>query len=383
MPANRIIRFLWFAVIILPCCVEPFTPEIKESQNALVVEGFLTDQPGIQSIGIYRASPFSNPMLIPDNNCEVRVADKAGNIYQFYTYGDGVYRNWMTELQLVAGTAYKLIVNTIDGNQYESDYQTIPSPSPSIDSLYFEIETVGTSDPEQPLQGIQFYIDIDAGEGQPRNYMWELVETFEYHSDRPATHYYDGVIHGMPDPYLYYYCWYTGRIKNIFTATTKYSDRNRIMRYPLYYVSNQTDRLKIKYSLLVKQYCLGDDAFNYWDQMRKQQQEGGGLYETQPSQLKGNVYNVNDPSETVLGYFSVSSSLEERIFADVHREIFFPAEDCELIIINSLDQMPVYNSVPIYLFSFSPTGGFPYGHARRCFDCTMKGGSNVRPSFWN
>jgi hypothetical protein len=190
------------------------------------------------------------------------------------------------------------------------------------------------------------------------------------------------MIHPMSDPFFLYYCWQTAGIKNIFTASTKYSVRNRITRFPLNYVSNETDRLKVKYSLLVKQYCLGDDAYYFWDQMRKQQQEGGGLYETQPSQLRANVYNINDPDELVLGNFSIASTLEKRIFVDVHREILFPHEECEMLTITSLDQMPVYYYDPVYLYSYSPTGGFPYGHAKRCLDCTLFGGSNYKPLFW-
>ncbi len=384
MPANRTILFLWLATFFLPGCVEPYTPVINESQNSLVVEGLLTDQPGLQNIYISRSSPLSNPSLIPDNNCQVRVIDKNGNSYPFYLQGDGVYYNWMTASQLVPGTAYKLVFNTVDGKEYESDYQILPSPCPSIESLYFEIETVGTSDPEQSLEGVQFYIDINAREDQTRNYRWELVETYEYHSAYFIQNYFDGVLHSMPDPLIYYYCWYTGRVNNIFTASTKYSVSNRITRYPLHYVSNQTSRLKIKYSLLVKQYSISDDAFQYWDQIRKQQQESGGLYETQPPHIRGNVYNVDDPDELVLGYFNVSSSSEKRIFVDVHREIRFPGNDCSLDTINNMDEMPDHNMYPVYLISLSPAGaGFPFGIGpRRCFNCTVEGGTNIEPYFW-
>ncbi len=385
MPANRTILFIWLAAVLLPGCVESYTPDIKESQESLVVEGLLTDQPGVQTIYLSRSSPFSNPALVPESHCWVKVVDENGIIYDFFEQESGVYRCGMSASQLVRGTAYKLSIVTADRKEYESDYITLPSPCPSIDSVYFEIKTVETSDPENPLEGIQFYIDLEAGEDQPRNYRWELVETWEYNAAHIIQYYFDGqLLHVMPDPYIYYRCWCTGRISDIYTASTKHSVSNRIYKYPLHFVSSQTHRLKIRYSLLVKQFALSDDAYRYWDQMRRQQQESGGLYETQPLQISGNVYNVNDPDELVLGFFNVASSSEKRIFVDAQSELNFPRIGCTLDTVNNMYELPPPVYYPVYMRSLSPMGtGPPYGVGRGlCFDCTSGGGTTVKPDFW-
>jgi len=385
MPASRTGLVILLIIVLVPGCVEPYTPDIRESQESLVVEGLLTDQPGFQTIYLSRSSPFSDPGFIPESYCQVRVVDENGNSYWFYEQEKGVYGGGMTASQLVRGTAYKLTILTADGKKYESDYETLSSPCPSIDSVYFEIKTVETSDPEEPLEGIQFYIDIEAGEDQARNYRWELVETWEYYAANIIQYYYDGLyLHVMPDPFTYYRCWYTGRINNIYTSSTKNSVSNRIYRYPLHFVSSQTNRLQIRYSLLVKQFSLSDDAYQYWDQMRRQQQESGGLYETQPSQIRGNVYNINDPDELVLGFFNVASSSEKRIFVDVHREFRFPRIDCTLDTVNNMNEIPPPVYYPVFMRSLSPMGvGPPYGVGRGiCFDCTSEGGSIVKPYFW-
>ncbi|KPK82636.1 MAG: hypothetical protein AMS27_14410 [Bacteroides sp. SM23_62_1] len=363
--------------------MEPYTPDIRQSQESLVVEGLLTDQPGIQTIYLSRSSPYSDPGFIPERDCLVRVVDENGNSYLFYDQGEGVYQRFMMASQLVRGTAYKLSILTTEGKEYESNYEILPFPCPLIDSVYFETETVGTFDPEQPLEGIQFYIDLDAEEDQARNYRWELVETWEYYAAHIITDYYDGELHKMDDPFKYHHCWYTGRISNIYTSSTKHSVSNRINRYPLYFVSNQTNRLKIRYSLLVKQFSLSDEAYQYWDQMRRQHQESGGLYETQPAQIRGNVYNINDPEELVLGFFNVASSLDKRIFVDAQSELGFPPIDCTLDTIYNMYEIPPPVYYPVYMRSLNPMGGPPYGVGRGiCFDCTTEGGSTVKPDFW-
>ncbi len=384
MPASRIIPVILLIGILITTCVEPFTPDIKESQELLVVEGLLTDQPGNHYVYVSRSSPFNDPVLLPEERCLVMVVDDKGNSYLFNEQEPGAYSCWMTSNQLIQGTAYKLIIHTGKGKVYESDYEILQSRCPPIDSIYFEIENRETADPEQPMQGIQLYIDLDAGEDQPRNYRWELVETWKYYAAHYIQYYYDGTLHHMPDPMLYYKCWYTGRINNIYTMSTKQMLSNEIRKYPLNYVSNRTNRLRIRYSLLVRQYTLSDDAFAYWDQMRRQNQEGGGLYEKQPSQIQGNVYNIDDPDEKVLGFFNVSSSTEKRIYVDDINEFSFPGPDCILDTIKSLKEIPDYMSYPVYMISVSEMGdGPPYGiGSGMCFDCTTGGGTNVKPDFW-
>jgi hypothetical protein len=384
MPASKTIPVILIIAVLITTCVEPFTPDIKESQELMVVEGLLTDQPGYQYIYVSRSSPFSNPELLPEEQCLVMVVDDKGNSYLFSEQEPGAYSCWMTRSRLIPGTAYKLIIHAGKGKAYESDYELLQTRCPSIDSVYFEIENRETSDPEQPMQGIQFYIDLEAGEDQPRNYRWELVETWEYYAAHYIQYYYDGALHYMPDPMLYYKCWYTGRISNIYTMSTKQMLSNKIHKYPLNYVSNRTNRLRIRYSLFVKQYTLSDDAFAYWDQMRKQNQEGGGFYEKQPSQIQGNIYNIDDPDEKVLGFFNVSSATEKRIYVDDINEFNFPGPDCVLDTIMRLSEIPDYISYPVYMISLSDMGsGPPYGIGHgMCFDCTTGGGTNVKPDFW-
>ena len=385
MPGNKTILVILHIAVLVTDCVDSYIPDIRESQESLVVEGILTDQPGYQTIYLSRSSPFSDPALIPECYCQVWVVDENGNRYRFYEQEDGVYQDYITASELVGGTAYKLSIITPGGEEYESDYEILSYSCPCIDSVYFEIETVETSDPEKPLEGIQLYIDIDAGENEASNYRWELVETWEYYAAHIIQYYYfEGELHEMEDPFKYYHCWYTGRIKEIYTASTKYSVNNRIKRYPLNFVSTETKRLQIKYSLLIKQFSLSDKAYHYWDQMLRQQQESGGLYETQPPQIRGNVYNVNDPDELVLGFFNVSSSSEKRIFVNGQRELKFPPVGCTLDTIQDPSSFPSYYSYPIYMRSLSEMGsGPPYGVGYGiCFDCTTLGGSTVKPDFW-
>lgn len=384
MPVSKNIIIPVFIFITLAGCIEPFTPNIDESQESLVIEGQITDQAGYHYIHISRTAPYNDPHKIPEPVCQVEVVDNLGNIFEFYESEPGVYRRWMYKFFLNIGTQYKVKVRTADGNEYESDFDMLLSPSPPIDSVYYEIEVRETYDPDFSIYGIQFYIDLDAPDDFARNYRWELEETWEYHAKYRIQYYYDGDIHNIANPYFLYFCWKSDSIRKIFTSTTRYSISNKINKYPLQYVSNQSNRLKIKYSLLVKQYSLSNAAYDYWSQLQKQSQESGGLYETQPARVRGNISNVNDHEEVVLGFFNASSVTKKRIFVSEPFGFIFPGTHCSLDTIGPENPLWSYTTYPVYLRSLSVIGqGPPYATGDGiCFDCTKGGGKTEKPDFW-
>ncbi len=385
MPVSKNIIIPLFIFITLGGCIEPFTPNIDESEESLVIEGQITDQEGYHYIHISRTAPYYDPHKIPEPDCQVEVVDNYGNAFEFYESDSGLYMQWIPKDFLNIGTQYKVKVITTDGNEYESDFNELLSSSPPIDSIYYEIETRETNDPDKPLNGIQFYLDLNAPPGDfARNYRWELEETWEYEAAYRIQYYYDGTIHPIDDPFFLFRCWRTEPIRKIYTFTTRYLSGNTINKFPLHYVSNQTSRLKIKYSLLVKQYSLSNTAYDYWFQVQKQSQERGGLYETQPVQIQGNISNINDPEEVVLGFFDVSSVPEKRIFVSESFNFRIYGPNCYLRIIEHERQLSMYTIFPVYMISRNSMGvGPPYGVGYgTCFDCRAGGGKTERPDFW-
>ena len=386
MPVSKNIIILLFIFFGLGGCIEPFTPNIDLSEESLVIEGQITDQAGYHYIHISRTAPYNDPHKIPKPDCQVEVVDNYGNIFEFYESDSGVYRQWLPQDFLNIGTQYKVKVITADEKKYESDFDELLSPSPPIDNLYYEIEERETYVPDNPIYGIQFYIDVDAPDDFARNYRWELEETWEYEAGYRIQYYYDGTIppHEIDDPFFLFRCWSTEPIRKIYTSTTRYSATNTINKFPLQYVSNQSNRLKIKYSLLVKQYSLSNTAYDYWFEVQKQSQESGGLYETQPARIRGNISNVNDQEELVLGFFHASSVTQKRIFISEPFDFRINDANCNLEIITRSSQLRRYSLYPVYLISLNPLGvGLPYGVGYgTCFDCRKGGGKTEIPYFW-
>ena len=149
------------------------------------------------------------------------------------------------------------------------------------------------------------------------------------------------------------------------------------------YISERLPYLKYKYSLLVRQHSLSKEAFRYWESLRDQQEEDGGLYETQPIASGGNMYNVDDDTEQVLGYFFASQVHEKLIF--VKHPSFFTDYFCPMATIEREGLAESYFDVWMFLASLTrERPEYEWGIAdRECFDCRRRGGSTQPPAYWN
>ena len=288
---------------------------------------------------------------------------------------------------LKPGKYFKLEITLNNGEQYVSAYDTLLL-CPDIDSIYYERQEIHPDDPIYNVkEGIQFYIDFDATGNYSRNYRWEFIETWEYHAAEPIRYYYDPEEDGIKDLMTYDYslfkCWKSSEIKNIFTYSTFQTSDKKVTALPLNFVTNEDNRLTKKYSVLIQQYTLSDIAFKYWNHLQ-QSKATGGLYESQPYRIEGNIKNVNDANEAVIGLFCVSSVKSKRFTG-----IFYssPNRDCNKSLFRNYEELLDFlhsdtSQLPIYLLkTYDLEEPFIYVD-QQCFDCTKAGGDTIKPEYW-
>ncbi len=132
---------------------------------------------------------------------------------------------------------------------------------------------------------------------------------------------------------------------------------------------------------MVRQYALSDKAYVYWDKNKVQSRELGGLYQTQPSQSKSNIHNLNDSNEIVLGFFWVSSFTEKRIFFDGPLSGYYRKYDCKADTVENFYDIKTDSYITI--IGYTDSGGSIYAtSAPACLDCSKQGGTNIKPEFW-
>jgi hypothetical protein len=177
-------------------------------------------------------------------------------------------------------------------------------------------------------------------------------------------------------------CYKIDTIREVYTATNRHLSSNSRERTPLTFVSSETPRLKVKYSLLVRQQSLSNQAYTYWSNLELQANESGGLYSTQPHSAIGNIYNTQSPDAKVLGCFYATQQQEKRL--TVLNQFDFSIPEVQFCSLDTIDnnfhmmgsRYPYY-LIPIWTFP----GHYLYG-TQDCFDCRVKGGTNERPDYW-
>jgi len=373
----------------LPACVERYYPEDADLfTGMLVVNALLSNGSGTQVINLSRSDGLVFPEYMPEPGAAVQVENEEGDQIGFTDSGDGDYLADLPEDFLQEGGSYRLLMITSDGKRYESEFTTL-QPASNIDSVYYRLETVPGDEPGTTLEGIRFYLDFHVDSGSGRFLMWDLTETYEFHNPPYEGFIYDTdrVLKPLPDSMSDRQCWITLHIPEIFTQETGNLTAGRYSMKPLHFVSNQTQRLRHGYSLLVRQLTLDEAAFRYWDDLKKNVQEAGALFDTQPSITPGNICSCDDPDERVLGFFTVSAVSEKRIFVsdleglDVPDLLFcFPTFEFPRLSYFRLRDLPIFLSRA----TWPETGEIITGETdRKCLDCRLyRGSSGEPPDFW-
>lgn len=375
-------------------CIEQFNPEIKGIAGALVVDGSLIKGETQQFVTISRSTSIDKPEFIPETSCLVQIHGDQGTVFDFLEIEPGKYSAEIEDMQLSFNEKYKLKITTNSGEQYESDFETINQSSP-IDSIYHLEENFQSSSETHNL-GLQFYVDLKAPEGSSKYYRWKAVETYMYRSQfRLSSYHVPGdtkLIRKFPPPSdSLQICWSTAPLSGVYTSTTKNLVVNEKKKIPLHYVPSSSYKLSKGYSLLVRQYALGLEAYAYWNNVKLELQESGGIYQNQPSQSIGNIKNINNSDEVVLGFFWASSYTEKRIDIDGPYFYYVPRLKCSLDTIypndnnlSLIEALIAFAGVDtLYLFNVTSKGIYGWATApKACVDCRVLGGSLEKPEFW-
>ena len=386
MPQNNHRLLIFLTALIFTSCIRYFDPEIKSKDlNKIVVSGLVTDNGGDQVVSISSSIPLNEYKERPVSGCSVIISDNKGNQFPMDDSADGSYHVNIGKQYLTAGSSFMVEIVTPGGDKIVSDFDFF-STCPKVDSVYYLREDLPTIDTNNVVNGIQFYVDLDADNTYSRFYRWEAIETWEYHAEYPREWYYVGgyrPVHISPPDFSLMICWRTFFTKSIYILSTKDLAENKYQLQPLNFVDNTTSRLLYGYSLLVNQYSLSETAYTFWNQLRTNSTANGGLYEKQPLATKGNLHNLTHPDQDVLGFFGVSSVTSKRIFVrnveNLEMEYLSSCTPSDLSPYGLRDLNPM--DYPVYLMG-DVNGWVPIVLDHECVDCRTLGGKTQKPDFW-
>lgn len=363
--------------LLLSGCITQFVPETDEEQELIVVDGLITDQPEVCEIKLATSMPLGErSVLRPLKGCTVYIDDDHGNTHLLNELNSsGTYVTDPASFRGMVGRKYTLHINTNNSTANHYSYQSLPMEMkavPQIDSLYYEKVIIEEKTPFRPAtEGCQIYLDTHDPTGNCKNYRWDYNETWEFR-----------LPFSVP---VNKTCWVSTNAGQINIKSTSVMSEDLISHYPLNFLSNKTDRLKVKYSILVNQYSLNEDEYNYWQKLQNVIEDVGGLYDVIPASVPGNIFCVEDPNEKALGYFSVSAKDSKRLFIKEHFSgIINLYTGC--IGDTLFDNKPIPGlNVNVWILEQTYPPEPPQRivtFQKRCADCTVRG-TTVKPDFWD
>jgi len=379
-----------FYVLILffLCCTKPYNPPAVSSLNSfLVVEGVINSGNDSTSIKISKtvgltSKSTNNPVL----GASVTVEGELNGIYTLTDVNNIGQYNSRTGLNLSSTQRYRLRIKT-NNEEYLSDYEAV-KVSPPIDSVGFVVQN----------NGIQLYLNAHDPGGNTRYYRWEYAETWIFHSFYQSFYYSDGKEMKYRTPAQQNYsCFGNDTSSVVLLGSSAKLASDVIYQIPLTEISSTSEKIETKYSVLVKQYALTADAYKFWQILKSNSEQLGSIFSPLPSQLNGNIHCISNPTEPVIGYISVGTVQQKRIFIT---EAQLPQSwHPDYPAVCSLDTLYYddhgQNDVLLFLIppgsteqattditdpTFGEILGF-YGADQHCTDCTLRG-TTSQPSFW-
>jgi hypothetical protein len=376
-------------VFLLISCLDPYEPVIEFRPNdIIVVDAFLNATDNAATVKLSRPQAIDSKESLPQvTGAAVSINSPSGK-FNLKETSPGNYT--LTNIPVVIGQNYTLHINTNDGREFYSDPMAALA-TPELDSITFAIGN--------DKKSIEVMVNSHDPSNEAKYFSWDYVETYEYTVD-----YFSGIVFDPVSPRprrdeeQIYRCWRTVPSSSIGIVTTRDLSGSVVSKFPIINIPAGSIKLSNRYSVLVKQRVIGAEEYAYLGMLKKTTESLGGLFDPQPATVRGNLHEVDQPNNVVLGFFSVSQMSQKRVFIryeELPESLQIPQEiRCEsgftcFLYVGAVpaDCLPLevagYNNE--LLFGENDGRGFiaRYAYADKdCTDCRRKGGVTKRPDFW-
>ena len=282
--------------------------------------------------------------------------------------GDGKYQVVIGSLNKDASNSLKIV--------YEGDIYTSEPQYP------LETETIDDVTYEQPEKYGDISIRFSMRSEDGGCYFWSYEEDWEVRAVYNPKFRYDPTTDEVVDldatPYARGWC--HNKSAKIIVGNTGTNKDAQLKDKWLYSIKADNNRVFHHYSTLVKQRKISRGEYEYYQEKIKINEEMGGLFIPQPSELPTNI-TCNNSDKNVVGYVGVSMNVAKyRIFISADDICYrFPDGYCQEFRGWADSYMDLY--VMGYAIAYPLMVGYAWVPGG-CTDVRYLGASLEKPSFW-
>ncbi|MBI3221044.1 MAG: DUF4249 domain-containing protein [Bacteroidetes bacterium] len=382
MPKSRShILLIALLLVISYSCLEPYPPPtIDGGTSYLVVDGFLDSKTGSANVKLSRIIPLSSTDVAPaEASAIVKIERNDGTSFTLSERGAGNYE--AKNILVDPSKKYRLYIKTNADEEFQSDFLSSKA-TPAIDSVTWKVYN--------NLEGVSVLVHTHDATNATRYYFWSYEETYEFDADYfSGLKLSGGTVNAIPLADQTYTCWRTLSSQQILVGSSSRLSVDAIANFPITIIPKRSQKLFKKYSILVRQRALSIDAYTFWENLKKTSEGLGSLFDPQPGKVVGNIYNVTNPSNPVLGYFDISEVTEKRLFISYSDlpdalQLSKPSSSCYIDTV-FIAELPRFEGNTNSIVGSVQIGGDIIGYLFAppyCSDCRYSQGTTQKPSFW-
>src|SRR5579859_3190476 len=325
----RPVRLLLFIFIILDSCVDKFNLNLPQSDQLLVVDGMITDEPGPYTVKLQWSS--SSDELIPSaqyiSGAQVIIKDSLGGAETLTEVGYGNYQTSPNGIQGEPGKTYHVEIKTPDGKTFSSIPEKLQSAG-AIDSLYFEFEQKVAIANGVPVPANGFNIYINGSVPANQKYLkWNWTGTYEVYTHPELVTVPNTGMPGLPsflaaplpcsgyitsdyvtiqqvDMCMCCRCWYNKSQEAPILSNSQLIVNNRFNEMNVAFIPATARFFYQKYHFEIQQLSTTETTYNFWKLVLAQINGSSSLFQPPIAKINGNVLGQNT-NDRALGIFSV------------------------------------------------------------------------------
>lgn len=332
---------------VLGSCVDVLNLSTDREARLLVVEGFISTQNGPHVVTLQQSAKYGSVFegVISDvERAQVTVRDDQGRVTFFTETSAGRYET-PASFRGQIGSTYTLQIITEDGTSYTSLPERI-EPVVAIDSISTNFKAV----PARSLDGgvtertgLEIFAHISDPEDATNYYRWRNSGVYELNTN-PAA-FTDRFGRSAPKACCDK-CWISEQDLSVHIFKDNLSNGRDIVQ-SIAFVEDDGMRLTEKYHLTIEQHSVSESAFQFLSAIKGQLEIDGDIFDPPPATTRGNIINLNNPDENVIGYFMASDVVETTLFlfpSDLDRlqQVIPIPDDCRLTDPTATTNRPVF-----------------------------------------
>ena len=306
--------FVFGLIILVSGCLDNFEFEREDLDTSIVVDGQLTTSDGPHTVRISNVLAFGDKFFDPVPGLIVRLHHN-DDIYNFVEESPGIHIIPKGIITGIPGETYNISLITPDGDTILSRPEVMPKKYEigEVNAFFKRERIIDKNGIERRDRIVEVSINADFPEiadGEAFYLRYNVEEDYSYPEQSC------GGLHQPKTCYINIPAF--SKDFSLFNSTL--SSKTSIDSLLILRKGELTNTLfRGLHYFSVSQRSITEQAYEYWSRVLEVTNQEGTVFDKPPAAVPGNLQNISDPKELILGYFELAA-------VDIKRAKIFPHE---------------------------------------------------------